>query len=480
METHVIGAIVGLPSRRLVSAGSASLHRDDVISKAVDLTVEHLREGLLVVDERGAILSANHQAETIFRYLPGELVGVPFATLFPEQSHLAHDELWAEFWRAPHGSCPGGERVAGGVRKDGQLVPLEIRLNVVIDVEARYLVASIVDITERTDLEARLAAATNERLGFQRLVAEIASRLGTIEPDAVEDALLDVFRQVGEALQLDVAALWRKSAGSSRVVPARYWVHPTCPSPPDSFPTSSMPFAVSKLEAREAFWFTRLEEVPDPVDRETFRGLGLQSAALMPLTSGGEEGVLTALAFGTALREQDWTRPIIERLRLIAGVVNQAFARRASHVALQNALDEIRQLRDRLSEESVELRRDIKLASTSQAIVSESAAIQRTLAQVQQVAPRPATVLLLGETGAGKEVIAQALHDLSPRHQRPMVRVSCAAIPTALIESELFGRERGAYTGALSRQIGRFEAATQSTLFLDEIGELPLEVQVKL
>ncbi len=89
-------------------------------------------------------------------------------------------------------------------------------------------------------------------------------------------------------------------------------------------------------------------------------------------------------------------------------------------------------------------------------------------------------MLLLGETGSGKEVMAQAVHDLSPRHQRPMIRVSCAAIPTSLIESELFGRERGAYTGALSRQIGRFEAANQSTIFLDEIGDLPMEVQVKL
>jgi len=89
-------------------------------------------------------------------------------------------------------------------------------------------------------------------------------------------------------------------------------------------------------------------------------------------------------------------------------------------------------------------------------------------------------VLLLGETGVGKEVFAQAIHEMSARHQRPMVRVSCAAIPAALIESELFGRERGAYTGALSRQIGRFEAANGSTLFLDEIGDLPAETQVKL
>jgi formate hydrogenlyase transcriptional activator len=109
-----------------------------------------------------------------------------------------------------------------------------------------------------------------------------------------------------------------------------------------------------------------------------------------------------------------------------------------------------------------------------------SAAIEHVLAHVRQVAPTPATVLLLGETGTGKEVMAQAIHDLSPRRQRRMIGVSCAAIPTSLIESELFGREKGAYTDALSRQIGRFEAAHQSTLFLDEVGDLPMAVQAKL
>jgi transcriptional regulator with GAF, ATPase, and Fis domain len=99
---------------------------------------------------------------------------------------------------------------------------------------------------------------------------------------------------------------------------------------------------------------------------------------------------------------------------------------------------------------------------------------------MNQVAPTSATVLLLGETGCGKEVFAQAIHDRSPRSRRPMVRVNCGAIPTALLESELFGRERGAYTGAVARQVGRFELAEGSTVFLDEIGELPLEAQVKL
>jgi transcriptional regulator with GAF, ATPase, and Fis domain len=113
-------------------------------------------------------------------------------------------------------------------------------------------------------------------------------------------------------------------------------------------------------------------------------------------------------------------------------------------------------------------------------IVSKSRVMRNVLAQAHLVAPTNATVLLLGETGVGKEVLAQAIHDASPRRHRPMIRVNLAAIPTTLIESELFGHERGAFTDAFSRKIGRFEAANGSTLFLDEIGELPPEMQVKL
>jgi transcriptional regulator with GAF, ATPase, and Fis domain len=113
-------------------------------------------------------------------------------------------------------------------------------------------------------------------------------------------------------------------------------------------------------------------------------------------------------------------------------------------------------------------------------LASKNAAVQHAIAQAEQVAATPATVLLLGETGVGKEVFADAIHDLSPRRGRAMVRVNCAGIPSTLMENELFGRERGAYTDAVSRQIGRIEAAHQSTLFLDEIAELSAKDQVKL
>ena len=154
-------------------------------------------------------------------------------------------------------------------------------------------------------------------------------------------------------------------------------------------------------------------------------------------------------------------------------------ARRHSDEALRRALADVERLSDQLRAENVYLRREVE-STLDTSRVGQSAAIRRVQEQVRQVAETDATVLLLGETGSGKEVFASQIHELSRRRGRAMVRVNCAAIPATLIESELFGREKGAYTGALSRQIGRFELADGSTIFLDEIGDLPLDVQVKL
>jgi formate hydrogenlyase transcriptional activator len=144
------------------------------------------------------------------------------------------------------------------------------------------------------------------------------------------------------------------------------------------------------------------------------------------------------------------------------------------------ALEEVVRLRDELHLENVTLKREVKERRGFETIVGESEAIRSVLAEIERVAATDATVLLLGETGTGKELFATRTHELSARRGRTMVRVNCAAIPPTLIESELFGRERGAFTGALARQIGRFELADHSTIFLDEIGDLPVDVQVKL
>jgi PAS domain S-box-containing protein len=164
----------------------------------------------------------------------------------------------------------------------------------------------------------------------------------------------------------------------------------------------------------------------------------------------------------------------------VIGTLMDITDRRRAEEELRAAFAEIRLLKEQLEAENVYLREEMKLNHVHGDIVGESPAIKQTLALAEQVAPTDSTVLIYGETGTGKELLARSIHNLSPRKGRPLVAVNCAAMPSALIESELFGREKGAYTGALTRQAGRFEVADKATIFLDEVGELSLEAQAKL
>lgn len=162
--------------------------------------------------------------------------------------------------------------------------------------------------------------------------------------------------------------------------------------------------------------------------------------------------------------------------RLVQEIEN----RKKAEESLQDALSEVRQLRNKLREENLYLKEECNLLQSHNDIVGNSELIRAVLNQIEQVSSTDATVLIQGETGTGKELIANAIHGMSPRKDRLMIKVNCGALPPTLIESELFGREKGAFTGALSKQIGRFELADASTIFLDEIDALPLELQAKL
>jgi DNA-binding NtrC family response regulator len=183
-----------------------------------------------------------------------------------------------------------------------------------------------------------------------------------------------------------------------------------------------------------------------------------------------------------------------QRLERLAPAVRRALreaeeraARQQAEAALRRAHDElelsyaeIAALKARLEQENIYLQEEIRTEHNFAEIVGQGAALKKVLQAIETVAPTGATVLILGETGTGKELIARAVHNLSPQKDKPLVKVNCAALAATLIESELFGHEKGAFTGALARKIGRFELAHGGTIFLDEIGELPLELQVKL
>ncbi|TCT08047.1 sigma 54-interacting transcriptional regulator [Aquabacter spiritensis] len=174
--------------------------------------------------------------------------------------------------------------------------------------------------------------------------------------------------------------------------------------------------------------------------------------------------------------------PLRDRGVLIGAVVvfRDVTQKREANTQLRAALAEVDSLRERLELENAYLQEEIRAESSHRGIIGRSAAIQKVLRQIELVAPTDATVLITGESGTGKELIARAIHEASERHERPLIRVNCAAIPRELFESEFFGHVKGAFTGALRDRIGRFELAHRGTLFLDEVGEIPLELQSKL
>jgi formate hydrogenlyase transcriptional activator len=200
------------------------------------------------------------------------------------------------------------------------------------------------------------------------------------------------------------------------------------------------------------------------------RAEGLQAVCCVPLIHRDR-------TFGTlnlASRRLDaFTQADVELLQPVGAQIA---------IAVENALafKEIDALKDKLAVEKLYLEEEIRSELNFEEIVGESAALKRALGQVELAAPAATTVLLLGETGTGKELFARAIHNLSPRRDRTFVKINCAAIPSGLLESELFGHEKGAFTGAISQKIGRFELADRGTLFLDEVGDIPLELQPKL
>ena len=227
---------------------------------------------------------------------------------------------------------------------------------------------------------------------------------------------------------------------------------------------SARPVVLNNLSEASSVWHS------DQTFYKMVTDEGFRSGCFLPLISADRAlGVLQL----TSRDERSFAEQDVEFLDQVANQIA---------ITLKNALEyeQVTQTKERLVEQKHYLEDEIRTEMNFAQIIGNSASLRRVLKQVETVAPTDSTVLIYGETGTGKELIARGIHDLSPRRAKPFVKLNCAAIPTGLLESELFGHEKGAFTGAIAQRIGRFEVANGGTIFLDEIGEVPLELQPKL
>jgi PAS domain S-box-containing protein len=337
-------------------------------------------------------------------------------------------------------------------------------------------IGSCLDVTDRKLSEQSLA----EQLKFETMLAELSATFINLPPGQVRGHLEEAQKRICKALGLDRSTLIQVRPESNIEIEAHSWTAEEVDRSP-RLSTQDFPWITrTVLVGGQLVSFARIDDLPEEAarDKESLRRYGLKSNITFPLSAGGE--VIGALTFGTSREERNWPASLVDRLGLVAQVFANALARAKADESLHQAYSEIEELKGRLEKENVYLREEVKLEHYHREVIGDSEGMRRVLKKVEQVAPTDSTVLVLGETGTGKELIARTIHEYSRRKDRVMVKVNCAALPASLIESELFGREKGAFTGALTREIGRFELANGATLLLDEVGELPLELQSKL
>ncbi|MGB2864269.1 MAG: sigma 54-interacting transcriptional regulator [Sedimentisphaerales bacterium] len=320
-----------------------------------------------------------------------------------------------------------------------------------------------------------------ERIRFEKLLCTLAATFVNLPSDAIDKGIEHGLELIVRFLGADRGVVLQFSGDGITLKVSHSYIAPGGKPLPSTTIT----------EGQRHLWYTEalrngemvaLENLPDDLPKEALVEKrfcieqGLKSHICIPL-SMGKALPKGAIGFGYMHGRRTWPMQWLQRVRFVGHTLTFALMRKQTEKELHEALAEIKELKKRLEAEIVE---EIKVEYSYGEILGHSNAIKTIMSQVERVAHTDSTVLIQGETGTGKELLARAIHSLSPRNGKVMVKINCAAIPPTLIESELFGREKGAYTGALAKQIGRFELANGSTIFLDEIGELSGELQAKL
>lgn len=418
-------------------------------TKLSEFTVERALASVFWMDQAGDLNFANETALSLYGYTAEEFVTLNITQINPNFDDKAFADLW--------GKSKKEKRVrleSSHCKKDGTEFPVEIFVNHIEFEGKAYNVSFILDITDRKRKERLLKS-----------VSETTSN--TLGGDFFVALVENITRSLGVQMTLVTECT---DASRSRLRTLAYFKNDKLQENIE-YDTQGTPckFVVQHAEALL---------IEDSVQKNFEDEDGVEGYFGVPILSEGNECIGHIAIFNdTSLTLSDEE---IEILKLFSDRAAVEIERKVANQKLVAAVEEVESLKDRLEAENIYLQEEIKFEHNFHEIITQSERFRSVLSSSEQVAATDATVLILGESGTGKELLARAIHNISKRSSRPLVKVNCAVLPANLIESELFGHEKGAFTGAIAKKIGRFELADGGTLFLDEIGELPLELQAKI
>lgn len=315
---------------------------------------------------------------------------------------------------------------------------------------------------------------------LERLILELSSGFANAPVPEIDEKIEQALKQITECLKLDRCAFWKISEEEGQIQWIHQYVVPGLQKLPTGINYKDFPWVFKRALSGGCISFSNLDDLPPEatIDKESFRSVGTKSNIVIPYHIAGK--AIAGMTFTTMKEERKFSPILIPMLKLVGEIITGAFYRKIMEEKYKTGVIEAQHHDDKISEGDFPIRKETKKECSYEGIVGNSAIMQLVYSRMEQVAPTDSVVLILGETGTGKGVIARMVHELSTRKKNRIVTVNCAALTPNLIESELFGREKGAYTGSTEMQIGRFELADKGTLILDEITELPLDLQAKL